>query len=1112
MSDIKLVDFQKLLYEQWENGSIYVWASVGTHSSKITTNTIKSHELRCKNGASTDRAIAGWKARKALPGEFRAFDCSGLGRWCLQQLGSTFANGHNSTSMYKNLCTPISLEEVKSGDWVFRGSNSNPSSIGHVGYVVDNDLTVIECMGRNKGVGKGGAMAGAGVTKTNLLDSNGKSRWDFYGRPEIFKEQIGLEFHTQQKFWLYDFRGECLTYWALPPENLEEEDGLEQDAVGDDSDELPDALEVADSSETVDKHFFDHGADLRWLTDTGLTMLDTELSSDGNVIILLGYNDCINTCIAGTDITEAAKSYSTAINNYISKVKADGKAPNIYFCSVIPVTGNIPNASFPGGLISKDELNNIIRQFNNTIQTTCNAKFVDIAGYLERTSFHTIDNVHYTKETCQDIQCYLNATIFNRTSASALYTPRYTAPIINSEYFINKNPFGSDNKNNKYGMPNSSAYAIGRAAELAHSFEDFPDDYASDPDPGKWFEKYVSGPLKGQDLKLGAIMCWKGNRADANGYTGHAAVIERIEKDENFTINTIYTSESIWYGHNVSYNPNYSACWKISDEDNETLVPLEATPSPTGQLHFKVVKRTLSAAGTWNYTDISSGIYYTFVGCLYSPVVFSDSATCDITDPIPNSATDDLINCYLNESREKEDEARKANARYIWQYLGSAKTPWTLNAVAALLGNAENECQLNHTLWESRSRKHFNPFLVFDSNYNLTTDPVQREQLTSKGGFGLLQWTGRAPDGVNHKFIKWCQDNKLNPGKLDSQLKRIVWEVENDKQYATRERTTSFTFELDDGSTETYCPAQGIQTFKEFIQSDRTPAYLAAAFVFHYERPASVASDTPVSTTLKVLKQRGDQAINWYKYLQNFSPVKVPFSFTELKLDRCDSTTADFTFLLNSCSKCSYTLSIMDSKNKDNKTIIVGPEELQIENSVINSLNLQDLIPSTNYELEIVAEGNDLNSVVTKQINFVTKQSYPDIFTNVKLNPDKNNYKLPNQNFVLSYEQPKNWGYWYNNNSNTRGYRIHLFINSQKVLSKEMEVNEKVSLTFNPNADPTFLEKAHMITPGKTLQIGLEPWVNDDSKKPVYGELAVSNDICLLEQPYTLFISNGLDN
>ena len=182
---------------------------------------------------------------------------------------------------------------------------------------------------------------------------------------------------------------------------------------------------------------------------------------------------------------------------------------------------------------------------------------------------------------------------------------------------------------------------------------------------------------------------------------------------------------------------------------------------------------------------------------------------------------------------------------------------------------------------------------------------------------------------------------------------------------------------------------------------------------------------------------------------------------------------------------------------------------VKIENT---TLNLQDLIPNTNYELEIVAEGNDENSIISKQISFVTKQSCPDTFTNVKLNPAKNNYKLPNQNFILSYEQPKNWGYWYNNCVNTRGYRIHLFINSQKVLSKEMKIDDNVSLKLNPNTYPAFLEKANMITPGKTLQIGLEPWVNDDNGKPVYGKLAISNDVCLLEQPYTLFISDSSNN
>lgn len=179
----KLQEFLNILEEQAKNHSIYVWGAQGQDKSIITEKWIKSRETSTRNAT---RALNYWKKQvQAGYGDvLRAFDCSGLGIWTLQKMGiiktDMTANG------MKGKCTPISKSELQKGDWVFRVNSSGKAT--HIGYVVDDNLNVIEAMGRDNGVVK------------RTLNASGTSYWNAFGRPSYFASEINGQVIVPESF------------------------------------------------------------------------------------------------------------------------------------------------------------------------------------------------------------------------------------------------------------------------------------------------------------------------------------------------------------------------------------------------------------------------------------------------------------------------------------------------------------------------------------------------------------------------------------------------------------------------------------------------------------------------------------------------------------------------------------------------------------------------------------------------------------------------------------------------------------------------------------------------------------------------------------------------
>lgn len=167
-----LYEFINYLERQVRNHSIYVWCGQGEADPIVCEPWIRKMETSERNA---NRAVAFWKKQCDLgyKNVLRAFDCSGLGMAFIEKWTAT--PDLTAYGMYTTLCEPIKRSQLKKGDWVFKKTSDKPLTITHVGYVVDEDLNVIECKGRDDGVVKRGLKEGP---------------WNLYGRPKMFKKEI----------------------------------------------------------------------------------------------------------------------------------------------------------------------------------------------------------------------------------------------------------------------------------------------------------------------------------------------------------------------------------------------------------------------------------------------------------------------------------------------------------------------------------------------------------------------------------------------------------------------------------------------------------------------------------------------------------------------------------------------------------------------------------------------------------------------------------------------------------------------------------------------------------------------------------------------------------
>lgn len=169
-----LEKFIELLEQEVRNHSIYVWGGNGEASPTVCEEWIKKKET---SEANANRAIKTFHKAVAAGyrDKLRAFDCSGLGYYCLKQLG--LQKTDLTANALKGKCTLISKGELKKGCFVFKTYRTGASkgNAYHIGYIVDDKLNVIEAQGRDEGVVK------------RALSKGG---WNTYGLPSYFSLEI----------------------------------------------------------------------------------------------------------------------------------------------------------------------------------------------------------------------------------------------------------------------------------------------------------------------------------------------------------------------------------------------------------------------------------------------------------------------------------------------------------------------------------------------------------------------------------------------------------------------------------------------------------------------------------------------------------------------------------------------------------------------------------------------------------------------------------------------------------------------------------------------------------------------------------------------------------
>jgi hypothetical protein len=805
-------------------------------------------------------------------------------------------------------------------------------------------------------------------------------------------------------------------------------------------------------SSNLDKYLIEDTAEHSWFSTAAVSQFGNEIANNDVVIIALGFNDCVNSCIwESISITDIADKYIATLGDLVSK----HSNARICFCSVNPVEGDYSDARAPSGAVSADSLNAKINTFNNKIKNSNCATFVDSHKYFTSTSFATRDGVHYTYNTTMRLN-YFITTYTNSIVSGTSFTPRLSEPmLIANDYteelsrsWINTNyggqsPFSAIDIVTGSVLPNNSAYTYGRLVEILS--QDDIDITVTNNEVSWWatdYKKYI----KVQSPQLGAVACWKSKSG-----TEYVAIVEQM----NSSMTMIVTSES-----------TATDTFKITTRNNDN--------------------------GNWSM-DPSQYTFQGFICC-------SSSSFIDKTQVV-----------YKERGGITNEEDQKKNVKYIYQYFRSKG--WTINAIAGMLGNMQNESGFNPWRWEADYLKvnwvdgdRINP----DGTHSLNHETLQfyydhpeiyrpgtRE--TSRSyyrypGYGLVQWTPHS------KFIDWCENKngKQNPtGKvlqwwdIESQLLRIHWESENGQQWIKKE-------------------AVGKISFKDFTHSTDDVRYLAEAFLRSYERP-NITEDT--------IRRRANQAEKWFNYLKTIPAGSTPtldvnttssistsksegsVLINNLTIDSSNSTYVQLSFLTKNGHTYSYkiTNSAGFIEDSGDGQIDQNSNTFGIRENVVCIDSHKVLKPNTSYRFSV--EVFDINKESKKEsyIDFKTVQSRPEFDSNIELITTDS--KLPNEAFQLKISAVKNWGYW---KSFGYCYIVQLIINGR--LKEEISI-QNLNSVWNFNLSKVFNNYKPKI--GDIIQIGIRARTIDSSGNYVYSSdfTQTSNPVCFLKKPVATYLN-----
>jgi surface antigen len=887
----------------------------------------------------------------------------------------------------------------------------------------------------------------------------------------------------------------------------------------------------------------DTNADVNMLEHISVKL---SLLGGANIVIMLGFIDCVYSCAWGDNIDENSiiiEEYKYALQD----IKEKYSDCNFNFCSVNPVTADYSFAFAENYKILKETLNSKIESFNNEIKTLCTEleiNYIDSYSYLVNTNFTTHDGSRYTLDTCVNLQNFIlskvessylipfDSRILKDTTDKTILKEIQEHPNSRTDahpnpkeesyiYWINKSYKHNDQnglnrcitdvpKQHKYSdgsivkgsvLPNCTGYAWGRFCEilgeepkLSHHNAEYwyiRDGKSTLKDGTTYKDACIAngwgkndddgfgdndGYERGQMPKKGAVMCWE----DSNG-AGHVAIVEDV-----LTEDKIITSESGYGG----YSSGNSEVWKN--------------------------KLRKKGNGNWG-----AGKGYIFQGFIYCPL--QTTISIDKDDLYIKNKT--LNKGYIRNKDSKtniEDESEKIllnntrinyefilsqdvelhmkpNAQYIWQYLG--QHGWSINAVAALLGNLHQESTMTPNLLE---RSNYVAQTTTDTPSNQDIESYVYSYYRQHGrfpGYGLTQWTSvDVTDWNNHKLVKWCNSEGLDYKSIDSQLQRIIWEADNKEQWGLADYNYNYSY---DGEV-----FKGL-TFKDFTTSNKRAGWLAAAFAYCYEKPGTSGRNASAKSKYKLCLIRDMYATYWYDYLKSLPStfISQDLEVSSFKVDKKEPTKVQLSAIIKNNKKVNYklfkgtTTDIKTSELISEKTVPEKKEDNEEEPELdFLAFHIKDvLIPNTTYTVELFAEGSQDGDTKTLTTTFTTPQDYPRNVDNIKLSVL--NEAFPKGDFKVSFEKPKSWGYWKKNNY---GYEVALFVNNNV---KKKIIAEKNLDSFNLNV--YFKDIYNNFRLGDNIQIGIRTWVENDSENTLFsGDFyEMSNPICLLKKPVITYLN-----
>ena len=223
---------------------------------------------------------------------------------------------------------------------------------------------------------------------------------------------------------------------------------------------------------------------------------------------------------------------------------------------------------------------------------------------------------------------------------------------------------------------------------------------------------------------------------------------------------------------------------------------------------------------TWHKILYNGSIGYVAAGN-NTPNFTFETRWVALTTTINNNENIDISKLTpISGNRYLSQAEMENNALIIYDYLrNKINTPWSKNAICALLGNMEAESTINPERWQNG------------------VGP----------GYGLVQWDPAS------KWLEWAAANNYTASSLFGQLHKILNEVENDGIGVWNDSIHQWQkFRVDPEIS-----------FKNFTQSNKSVNDLSTIFLKCYERPKDQSAS--------VISYRENLCTNWLNYINSFN-------------------------------------------------------------------------------------------------------------------------------------------------------------------------------------------------------------------------------------------------